>query len=44
MEMTCVKCGEQMKLILSEPRRVRFELMTFSCVACEAVESFLMAI
>jgi hypothetical protein len=42
--MPCVKCGEQMRLILSEPRRVRFELMTYGCVSCDAVESFLMAI
>jgi hypothetical protein len=33
-----------MRLILSEPRRVRFELMTYGCVSCDAVESFLMAI
>jgi hypothetical protein len=43
-EMPCVKCGDQMRLILSEPRRVRFELMTYGCVSCDAVESFLMAI
>ncbi len=43
-EMLCVRCGEQMRLVLSEPRSTRLELMTYSCVSCEAVESFLMTI
>jgi hypothetical protein len=43
-EMSCVRCGEQMRLVLSEPRSTRLELMTYSCVSCEAVESFLMTI
>jgi len=33
-----------MKLILSEPRSPRFELMTYRCVSCENTKSFLMAI
>jgi hypothetical protein len=33
-----------MRLVLSEPRSTRLELMTYSCVSCEAVESFLMTI
>jgi hypothetical protein len=43
-EMPCVRCGAQMRLVLSEPRSTRLELMTYSCVSCEAVESFLMTI
>jgi hypothetical protein len=43
-EIPCTKGGNQMRLTLSEPRSPRFELMTYGCVSCEAVESFLMAI
>jgi hypothetical protein len=43
-EMPCMACGKQMNLALSEPRSPGFELITYSCVSCEAVESFLMAI
>jgi hypothetical protein len=43
-EMQCTNCGNQMRLALAEPRNLRFELMTYDCGSCEAVESFLMAI
>jgi hypothetical protein len=43
-EMPCNRCGCSMRLVLSEPRSPKFELMTYSCASCEAVESFLMAI
>jgi hypothetical protein len=43
IEIPCMACGQQMKLVLSEPSRPRFELMTYRYVSCEAVESFLMA-
>jgi hypothetical protein len=43
-EMPCIRCGKQMRLALSEPRSSKFELMTYSCVSCDTVESFLMAI
>jgi hypothetical protein len=37
-------CGNKMKLVLTEPYSPRFDLMTYRCVCCESVESFLMAI
>jgi hypothetical protein len=43
-EMPCAKCRGPMRLVLSEPRNPKFELMTYSCASCEAEESFLMAI
>lgn len=43
-EMPCAKCGHPMRLILTEPRSARFELMTYRCIYCETAESFLMAI
>jgi hypothetical protein len=43
-ELPCTKCGNPMRLALSEPRNPRFELMTYLCVSCGAVESFVMAI
>jgi len=43
-ELSCTTCSSMMKLILSEPRSPRFELMTYRCVSCETTESFLMAI
>jgi hypothetical protein len=42
-ELSCTACGQTMRLILSEPRSPRFELMTYRCVCCEYIESFLMA-
>jgi hypothetical protein len=43
-EIPCTKCGNRMRLMLSEPRNPRFELLTYGCVSCETAESFLMAI
>jgi hypothetical protein len=43
-EVPCAKCSNPMRLVLSEPSSPKFELMTYNCVSCEAVESFLMAI
>jgi hypothetical protein len=43
-ELSCTACGNTMRLILSEPRSPRFELMTYRCVCCDYTESFLMAI
>jgi hypothetical protein len=43
-EVPCAKCGSPMRLVLSEPSSPKFELMTYSCTSCEAVESFPMAI
>jgi hypothetical protein len=43
-KMPCTKCGYQMRLGLSELRSSRFDLITYSCVSCDCVESFLMAI
>ena len=43
-EMPCIKCGEDMRLVLIEPRDRDFNLLTYRCGSCEADESFLKAI
>jgi hypothetical protein len=43
-DLPCTTCGNKMRLILSEPRSQRFELMTYRCDCCGNVESFLSAI
>jgi hypothetical protein len=43
-ELPCMTCGNKMRLVLTEPHSPRFELMTYRCVCCEQVESFLTAI
>jgi hypothetical protein len=43
-EMTCMKCNEQMRLVLIEPRDGPFNLLTYACTSCPAKESFLKAI
>jgi hypothetical protein len=43
-EMSCIKCGGQMKLSLIEPRGGDFNLLTYCCTGCSANESFLKAI
>ena len=43
-ELPCTTCGKKMRLILSEPRSPRFELMTYRCISCDNTESFLMQI
>jgi hypothetical protein len=43
-ELPCTRCGKKMRLMLSEPRSPKFELMTYHCVCCENTESFLMPI
>ena len=43
-EMPCTICRSTMKLVLSEPRGRTFDFLTYTCVSCEAVESFLMAV
>ncbi len=42
--MPCARCNSQMRLILSEPRSPKFEVLTYNCAACDTNESFLMAI
>jgi DNA-directed RNA polymerase subunit RPC12/RpoP len=45
MEMPCLKCGRQMRLVLIEPRiRPNFEMLTYRCALCESDERFLMAV
>src|SRR5437868_15453227 len=44
IEMPCTKCSSQMRLILSEPQSKKFDLATYRRIACQEVESFLMAI
>jgi hypothetical protein len=44
VEMPCAKCSNQMRLILCEPQSKKFDLATYRCMACQDVESFLMAI
>jgi hypothetical protein len=41
IEMPCMKCGTQMRLTLVEPRDSTFELLTYSCTACDSSEVFL---
>jgi len=43
-EMACIKCSALMRLVLIEPRTGPFNLLTYSCTACPASESFLKAI
>jgi hypothetical protein len=44
IEMPCLKCGEQMRLALIEPRDRNFDLLSYQCGPCDSCESFLMAI
>jgi hypothetical protein len=41
IEMPCMKCGTQMRLTLVEPRDQTFDLLTYSCTACDCSEVFL---
>jgi hypothetical protein len=41
IEMPCIKCGTQMRLTLVEPRDSNFDLLTYSCAACDCSEVFL---
>jgi hypothetical protein len=43
IEMPCLKCGEQMRLALIEPRDRNFDLLSYQCRPCDSCESFLMA-
>jgi hypothetical protein len=43
-EMSCIKCSQQMKLTLIEPREAGFNLLTYHCMGCSSDESFLKAI
>jgi hypothetical protein len=43
-ELPCTTCGNKMRLMLSEPRSEKFELMTYLCDCCGNTESFLMAL
>lgn len=44
IEMPCIKCGEQMRLALIEPRDQNFDLLTYRCIPCAVDEIFLQAI
>jgi hypothetical protein len=44
IEMACIKCSEQMKLVSIEPQDGQFNLVTYRCGGCAADESFLKAI
>jgi hypothetical protein len=39
--MPCITCGTQMRLTLVEPRDSNFDLLTYSCAACDSNEVFL---
>jgi hypothetical protein len=41
-EVPCGKCGQEMRLILVEPRGRKLELLTYQCAPCDSDESFLM--
>jgi hypothetical protein len=43
IEMPCMKCGNQMRLALIEPRSQNFDLLTYQCIPCDTGECFLMA-
>jgi hypothetical protein len=43
-EMSCMKCSQQMKLMLIEPREGDFNLLTYHCLGCASDESFLKSI
>ena len=42
-EMSCLKCGVQMRLALIEPQGPRYNLLTYQCLPCDSGESFLKA-
>lgn len=44
IELPCAKCGQQMRLVLIEPRTGKLEQRTYYCAPCEFGESFLLAI
>jgi hypothetical protein len=41
IEMPCIKCGEQMRLALIEPRDQVYDVLTYRCTPCDSSESFL---
>jgi len=43
IEMPCIKCAEPMRLVLIEPRRRPFDLLTYHCDHCDSEERFLTA-
>ena len=43
-EMSCIRCSQQMKLMLIEPRGGELSLLIYRCMGCSADESFLKAI
>ena len=44
IEMACIKCSDQMKLVSIEPQDGAFNLVTYRCNGCSADESFLKSI
>ena len=44
IEMACIKCTDQMKLVSIEPQDGAFNLVTYHCSGCSADESFLKSI
>jgi hypothetical protein len=43
-EMSCIRCGERMRLVLIEPQDSSFNLLTYRCGGCASDEIFLKAI
>jgi hypothetical protein len=43
IEMPCMKCGEQMRLAMIEPRDQNYDVLTYRCTPCDSGESFLKA-
>ena len=41
IEMPCMKCSAQMRLVLIEPRDQVYDLLTYQCAPCDSGESFL---
>ena len=44
IEMACIKCSDQMKLVSIEPQDGAFNPVTYRCSGCSADECFLKSI
>jgi hypothetical protein len=43
IQMPCMKCGTQMRLVMIEPRDQNYDVLTYRCTPCDSGESFLKA-
>ena len=42
IEMSCIRCGVQMRLALIELRDQNYDVLTYRCAPCDSGESFLL--